>query len=184
MKSKDSSEAKTKLIPYILFPMLIGVLSGILIFLFKLGASTVMRWSGQVYELVRQNPKYLPLFIVGAAMLGIVSALILTFAKECRGGGIPTAIASIRGLIPMKWGQGIFALYASALLTFFAGVPLGNEGPSVQMGAAVGKGSSRLSGKNKLAWERYFMTGGACSGFAIVTGAPLSGIMFALEEIS
>lgn len=182
MKTKGSSEAKTKLIPYILFPMLIGVLSGVLIFLFKIGASTVIHWSEQVYELVRQNPKYLPLFIVGAAVLGIVSALILTFAKECRGGGIPTAVASIRGLIPMRWGQGIFALYASALLTFFAGVPLGNEGPSVQMGAAVGKGSSRLSGNNKLAWERYFMTGGACSGFAIVTGAPLSGIMFALEE--
>ena len=182
MKSKDSAEMKTKLIPYILFPMLIGVLTGILIFLFKIGASSVMHWSERIYTFARQNPRYLPLLIVGATVLGIVSALILTFAKECRGGGIPTAVASIRGLIPMKWGQGIFALYASALLTYLVGVPLGNEGPSVQMGAAVGKGSSKLSGKNKLAWERYFMTGGACSGFAIVTGAPLSGIMFALEE--
>ena len=82
----------------------------------------------------------------------------------------------------MKWIQSIFALYISALITFLVGVPLGNEGPSVQMGAAVGKGNSRLLKKNRLAWERYFMTGGACAGFAIVTGAPLSGIMFALEE--
>ncbi len=182
MKLKDSSTIKTKLIPYILFPMLIGILTGVLIFLFKISASFVMSWSMKIYTIVRQNPQYLPFLIIGAAVLGIISALILTVAKECRGGGIPTAVASIRGLIPMKWVQGIFALCASALLTYLVGVPLGNEGPSVQMGAAVGKGSSRLSKKNNLAWERYFMTGGACAGFAIVTGAPLSGIMFALEE--
>ena len=182
MKFKGLSEIKIKLIPYILFPMMIGILTGFLIFLFKIVSSAVMRYSERIYTFVRQNPKYLPLLILGAAVIGAVSALILRVAKECRGGGIPTAIASIRGLIPLKWVQGIFVLFGSSLLTYLAGVPLGNEGPSVQMGAAVGKGSSRLSGKNKLAWERYLMTGGACSGFAIATGAPLSGIMFALEE--
>ena len=182
MKRKDSSTIKIKLIPYILFPMMIGIFTGVLIFLFKIGASAVMRDSERIYAFVRQDPRYLPLLILGAAVLGLLSALILTVAKECRGGGIPTAVASIRGLIPMKWVQSIFALCASALITYFVGVPLGNEGPSVQMGAAVGKGNSRLLKKNRPAWERYFMTGGACAGFAIATGAPLSGILFALEE--
>jgi H+/Cl- antiporter ClcA len=182
MKSKERSSIKIKLIPYILFPIMIGILTGILIFLFKISVSSIIHWSEGIYAFVQQNPKYFPLLIVGAAVLGSISAVILSFAKECRGGGIPTAVASIRGLIPMKWIQSIFALYFSALITFFVGVPLGNEGPSVQMGAAVGKGNSRLLKKNRLAWERYFMTGGACAGFAIVTGAPLSGIMFALEE--
>ena len=182
MDIKKTTEIKIKLIPYILFPMTIGVLSGLVIFLFKIAAAAVMHCSERIYDLVRQNPIYLPLLVLGAAAIGAVAALVLKFAKECRGGGIPTAIASIRGLIPIKWVQGIFVLFFSALLTFFAGVPLGNEGPSVQMGAAVGEGSSRLSGKNKLAWKRYLMTGGACSGFAIATGATLSGIMFALEE--
>ena len=182
MKFKWFSEIKIKLIPYVLFPMMIGVLTGVLIFLFKLVSSAVMHCSERIYTFVRQSPEYLPLLILGAALIGVLSAQILKVAKECRGGGIPTAIASIRGLIPLKWIQGIFVLFGSALLTYLAGVPLGNEGPSVQMGAAVGNGSSRLLGKNKLAWERYLMTGGACSGFAIATGAPLSGIMFALEE--
>jgi H+/Cl- antiporter ClcA len=78
--------------------------------------------------------------------------------------------------------QGIFVLFGSALLTYLAGVPLGNEGPSVQMGTALGKGGSSLLGKKQAAWERYLMTGGAGAGFAIATGAPLSGILFALEE--
>ena len=182
MKSRKNSHIRSKLIPYVVFPMIVGIFSGVLIFLFKLASSAIMHRSEQIYAYVRQNPQYLPLLILGVAALGALSALILKSAKECRGGGIPTAVASIRGLIPMKWVQGIFVLFGSSLLTYLSGVPLGNEGPSVQMGAAVGQGSSKLSGKSKLAWERYLMTGGACSGFAIATGAPLSGILFALEE--
>ena len=179
---KSNKPIKAKISPYIILPMIIGIMTGVLIFLFKLASTTVMHWSEHIYEFVRENPAYLPLLILGAAAIGSVAALVLKRAKECRGGGIPTAVASIRGLIPLKWVQGVFALFGSALLTYFAGVPLGNEGPSVQMGAAVGKGGSSLSRKDKLAYERYLMTGGACAGFAIATGAPLSGILFALEE--
>ena len=182
MKLHRSSVIRNKLIPYILFPAIIGILTGFLIFLFKIAASEVMSCSAWIYGLVRQHPIYLPLLILGGGAIGVLSATILKYAKECRGGGIPTAVASIRGLLPLKWIQGIFVLFGSALLTFLAGIPLGNEGPSVQMGAAVGEGGSCFSKKNKHAWERYLMTGGACSGFAIATGAPLSGILFALEE--
>ena len=182
MKAPKTSTSVRKLLPYVVFPMMIGVLSGILIFLFKIASSAVISHSEQIYAFVRQAPIYLPVLLFGAAATGAIAAIILKRAKECRGGGIPTAVASIRGLVPLKWVQGIFVLFGSALITYLTGVPLGNEGPSVQMGAAVGSGCSRISKKNKNAWERYFMTGGACSGFAIATGAPLSGIMFAFEE--
>ena len=182
MRSQKTSSIKKQLIPFVLFPMITGFFTGVLIFLFKLSASFVIRWSERIYAFVRENPKYLPIMILGAAAIGAVSSLILKYARECRGGGIPTAVASIRGLIPLKWIQGVFVLFGSALLTFFVGVPLGNEGPSVQMGAGAGKGSASFAKKTKLAWERYLMTGGASSGFAIATGAPLTGIIFALEE--
>lgn len=173
---------RDKLLPLVVFPLIVGALTGVAIFIFKLASSFVIDRSHQIYAMVRENPKYLPVLLLGVTAIGGLSALLLRYAKECRGGGIPTAVASIRGLIPMKWTQGVFALFASALLTYTAGVPLGNEGPSVQIGAALGKGASGLFGKKNRAWERYNMTGGACSGFAIATGAPLSGIVFAMEE--
>ena len=167
----------------VLFPAIVGVLTGALIFLFKITSSKVMHLSESIYAAVRENPKYLPLLILGVTAVGLIASFLLKYAKECRGGGIPTAIASIRGLIPMQWLQGLFGLFLSSMFTYIAGVPLGNEGPSVQMGAAVGKATSDIGiRKNKRAWERYMMTGGACSGFAIATGAPISGIIFALEE--
>ena len=182
MQSQRASKVTHKLIPYIVFPMMTGILTGFTIFLFKICSSSVMHFSETVYAFVRENPVYLPLLILGAAMIGLIAGIILKFAKECKGGGIPSAVASIRGLLPMHWIQGGFILFGSALLTYLAGVPLGNEGPSVQMGAAVGAGNARLFKKRRWEMERYLMTGGACSGFAIATGAPLAGIVFALEE--
>ena len=69
-----------------------------------------------------------------------------------------------------------------SLLSFLMGVPLGNEGPSVQIGTAVGRGTTRIALRKRFAWDRYSMTGGACAGFAVATGAPISGILFAVEE--
>ena len=183
MKKTKNQIFNKNLIAFIAFPAIIGIITGALIFLFKVASSYIMSLSSTIYAFVRENPKYLPLLILGAAAIGLISGVILWYAKECRGGGIPTAISSIRGLIPLKWLQGIFAVFASSMLTYLSDVPLGNEGPSVQMGAALGKGSSELLGNKKRAYERYLMTSGACSGFAIATGAPLSGIIFAIEEI-
>jgi H+/Cl- antiporter ClcA len=182
MRSKNNETMKHKLIPYVLFPSLIGAFTGVVIFLFKIATTAVIRLSERIYSFVRENPVYLPLLIIAMALIGLCAALLLKYAKECRGGGIPSAVAGIRGLIPMKWVQGLLGIFASSLLTFIAGVPLGNEGLSVQMGSAVGKGNSDVFNKKKKALERYLMTGGACSGFAIATGAPLTGILFALEE--
>ena len=182
MENKIGLRLRDKLLPMFVFPAVVGILTGVLIFVFKIASSFVMHESARIYGLVRENPAYLPLLVLGVSLIGVLSALLLKVAKECRGGGIPTAVASIRGLIPMKWAQGIFALFASSLLTYIAGVPLGNEGPSVQMGAATGKGATGIFGRRNRAWERYNMTGGACAGFAIATGAPLSGIIFAMEE--
>ena len=78
--------------------------------------------------------------------------------------------------------KNIFFLFTSAMLTYLAGVPLGNEGPSVQIGTALGRGTVKIFSKKESAWDRYAMTGGACAGFAIATGAPLSGIVFSIEE--
>ena len=182
--SKDSgTRIRDKILPYFVFPTVIGAVTGVLIFLFKVVSSFVMHKSEEVYSFVRANPVYLPLLIHGAGLLGLVSGVILKHAKDCRGGGIPTAVATIRGLLPIRWIECIFGLFFASMITYFAGVPLGNEGPSVQMGAASGKGMSSAFGKKHRAWERYNMTGGASAGFAIATGSPLSGIVFALEEL-
>ena len=173
---------KNILLPCLVFSAVTGVLTGLLIFLFKLASSRVILLSAQAYALVRQNPWYVPLLVLSAGALGLLAAWILRVSPNCRGGGIPTSIALLRGLIEFQWIKSVVLLFASSMLTYLCGVPLGNEGPSVQMGTAVGRGTVRLFAKKHRAWDRYIMTGGACAGFAAATGAPITGIFFAFEE--
>ncbi len=182
MKQNQTTYIKNILIPCFVFSLFTGVFTGVLIFLFKVASSYILGVSADIYGFVRENPVWLPCLIIGAASIGFVSALILSHTKNARGGGIPTSVAILRGLIEFRWFKSIFHLFGTACLTFLGGVPLGNEGPSVQMGTAVGRGTIRLFGKKHKALDRYIMTGGACGGFAVATGAPLTGILFAFEE--
>ncbi len=183
MKRNKWEYMRELLFPCLLLSITTGAVTGIVICLFKLSTSYVIKLSLIIYSSVRGNPLFLPLLVLGASTVGLISALILKYNKNSRGGGIPTSVAILRGLINFKWAKCLLGLFFSSLLTFFGGVPLGTEGPSVQMGTAIGRGTVELSGKKNRGWDRYIMTGGACGGFAVATGAPLSGIIFAFEEV-
>ena len=184
MSKKYSSRLKNILIPCCFFSLLTGAITGAIIFLFRVCAEHVIHTSDGIYEYVREHPAFLPLLILGAAALGALSYLIIKRFPNSRGGDAQTAITSLRGFIPLKWVQNTVVLFFSSLVTYFSGVPLGEEGTSVQMGAAVGKGTVNTFAKNRhgRAWERYIMTGGACGGFAAATFAPLTAILFAFDE--
>ncbi len=182
MKKSQITYIKNIILPCLVYSGITGLFTGVLIFLFKLCISKVIPFSAELYALVRENAEYLPLLLLGAAILGVISALILRYAPDCKGGGIPTSITLLRGLASFSWVKSIFLLFPSALVTYFGGVPLGTEGPAVQMGTAVGRGVIRIFAKRHLAWDRFIMTGGASAGFAAATGAPITGIFFAFEE--
>ena len=182
MNNKQLNYIKNILIPCILLSCVTGIFTGIVIFLFEISADWVINLSTEIYSAVRLNPQYLPLLLGGALVLGLISVCTVKLLGIAKGGGIPTAVALVRGLIEFRWLRSLFATFTSALVTFFAGIPLGNEGPSVQMGTAIGRGTVKLFSSKKTAWDRYIMTGGAAAGFAAATSAPLTGIFFVLEE--
>ena len=184
MHNRLYNHIKNLLLPCLVFSALTGFFSAIIVTAFKILAEWVIHLSASVYDTVRENPEWLPLLILGAATIGLASSILLSIAHNCRGGGIPTSIAAIRGIFSFKWVASIILLPISALLTFMAGLPLGTEGPCVQMGTAVGDGVVKCIGKKKHGgWRRYAMTGGASAGFSIATMSPISAIIFAMEEL-
>lgn len=184
MKNYHSHYIKNLLFPCLVFSIFTGFFSSVIITAFKIAASFIIELSENLYAMARTNPANLPLLVGGAAVLGLASALILTFSQGCRGGGIPMAIAAIRGIAGFKWIESVFILPISTFITFLGGVPLGTEGPCVQMGTAVGDGVVRAIGREKSkGWRRYMMTGGAASGFSLATGSPITAILFSMEEV-
>lgn len=182
MKKSHLTYVRNIVLPCLVYPALTGLFTGGLIFLFKLAVSKVVPFSAYLYSAASENIAYLPLLLIGAALLAALSSAILRFAPDCKGGGIPTSITLLRGLADFNWLKSIFLLFPSAIITYLCGVPLGTEGPAVQMGTAVGRGTVRAFAKKRLAWDRYIMTSGASAGFAAATGAPLTGMIFAFEE--
>lgn len=170
------------LVPAIVFGFMTGTLTSLVVMLFKLCAKYIIHFSELGYAFLRQEPYYIPLVIVGIVGISYLIALIYKKIPNIKGGGIPTSVGILRGIITFKWLRTLIGVFLLSLTSFLLGVPLGNEGPAVQMGTTIGRGSAYTFARKRRAWDRYTMTGGACAGFAVATGAPISGILFSVEE--
>lgn len=183
---KNSKRYKNRLknliLPAVVFGSLSGVFTAVLVTLYKFCAGKIIHFSEHAYGYVRTHLWLLPVGLVAVLGVAFLYKWVLTKYPNVKGGGIPTSIALLRGIISFRWAVNLVWVFIMSLVSFLVGVPLGNEGPSVQMGAAAGKGVIDLFAKKQKAYSRYAMTGGACAGFSIATGAPISGMMFAVEE--
>ncbi|MBO5286481.1 MAG: chloride channel protein [Clostridia bacterium] len=168
--------------PAVVFGSITGVLTGAIITIYKWCAKHIVEISSYIYNFLHNYLYLLPAVFVVLFGVSYLFSLIYKKNPNLRGGGIPTSIAILRGLITFRWLRNLIGIFFMSLVSFLVGVPLGSEGPSVQMGTALGRGSYKFFAKKHKAWDRYSMTGGACAGFAVATGAPISGIMFAIEE--
>lgn len=120
-------------------------------------------------------------FCVLAITLLVVSAL-LRWEPNTSGSGIPQVDAEALDRLDAPWARVIPAKFAEGTLLAFSGLSLGREGPSVQLGGMSGKAVSRILHR-KRGEERLLVTCGAAAGMSAAFHAPLTGVLFALEEI-
>ena len=182
MKPKYRNYLTNLLFPAFVFGSITGTLTAVVVLLYKLCAKYVIAFSEKGYHYLREHLVYVPIVLIVLFGIAWLFAFLYKKTPNLRGGGIPTTIGVLRGIISFEWIRNLFGVFFLSLTTFLIGVPLGNEGPSVQMGAAVGRGAVFSFAKKHRAWDRYSMTGGACAGFSVATGAPVSGMLFAIEE--
>lgn len=184
MRSKIYNHICKFLLPCTVFSVLTGFISAIIITLFKIAAEWAVHISIASYEAVRAKPIWLPVLVIVAALLGLTTSFIITVSHSCKGGGIPTSVAAIQGALSFRWLRCLILLPVSATLSFLAGLPLGTEGPCVQLGTAIGDGVIKTVGRERYkGWRRYVMTGGASAGFSIATASPITSVIFVIEEL-
>lgn len=162
--------------------IIIGVTTGLIIALF--------RWllifaDGCRNRLVAYaNTGVGPALIAALVMLLLVLVIgwILRKEPESTGSGIPQVEAELLGKKDMNWLSVLVSKILGCALSIGGGLALGREGPSIQIGAMVGKGFARTN-KRVLTEERYLMSCGAGAGLSAAFGAPLAGTIFCLEEL-
>ncbi|MCB1034308.1 MAG: H(+)/Cl(-) exchange transporter ClcA [Acidobacteria bacterium] len=169
-----------------LFPsaVLVGLAAG--------GLSVLYRLAVEALEEVRTGRleaaagdgigKILLAISVSAALAAFSVWLTRRFAPTAAGSGIPHLKAVLHRLRPLDPSRLVPVKFTAGLAALGAGFALGREGPTVQMGGAIGRWISFFFPVS--ARERYLLiAAGAGAGLSAAFNAPLAGVVFVLEEV-
>ena len=112
------------------------------------------------------------------------------FAAGGEGSGIPQVVAALDDRLPAAIREGLVSLRLSlhkiALVSggLLAGLSIGREGPTVQVGAGVMKHARRWLSPDSGIDTHDLIVAGAAAGIAAAFNTPLGGVVFALEQLS
>jgi chloride channel protein, CIC family len=122
----------------------------------------------------------LPIFgIVGGYLSGL---LVERLAPEAAGSGIPQVKAAL-GYVPITLNLRVAVVkWLSTSLSLGAGLALGRQGPTVQIGAALAAQLSYWTDTSPT-YQRQLIAAGAAAGLAASFNAPIAGVLFVVEEL-
>jgi H+/Cl- antiporter ClcA len=162
--------------------MLVGVFSGILIVSYRYLLEKALAFSKYMYSLQLKNHWLIPIWFIALIAGGWFVGTIVKKEPMISGSGIPQVEGVLLRKLNMNWWKVILGKFVGGVICIGAGLSLGREGPSIQMGAAAGQGFSRLFKRIKLE-EKFLITCGASAGLSAAFNAPFAGVIFALEEV-
>jgi chloride channel protein, CIC family len=163
---------------FLLLAILIGILSGLAVVCFRITIETVRLW------LFGSGVHVTPQRMVAVPVLTslVVAVLVMVVFPRVRGSGVNQTKAALYiydGFIPFRTAIGKFICSALAI---GGGQSLGPEDPSLQIGASI---ASLLGRKLQLSRERLRLIApvGAAAGLAAAFNAPISAVLFVIEEV-
>ena len=161
---------------FLVLTLLIGALVGLLVVAFIL---ITERFGARLYPAGGAPWRRLIVPVVGSLGMGY---LLYRFFPNARGSGVPQTKAALYahgGRITLRT---VFGKFFCTSVTLASGIPLGREGPAVQVGAGI---ASVLGRKLGLRPEKVkaLIPVGAAAAIAAAFNTPLAAVLFALEEV-
>ena len=135
--------------------ILTGIFAGIVISFFRFALSEMEYLRGALY-----NRLWVSDWSINACWFAVLIAIAFILHKlNCiepmaAGSGIPQVKGAILGLMKMRWLHILWVKLTAGIIGIGAGLSLGREGPSIQLGAVAAQGVSRLMGRTRME-ERY-----------------------------
>ena len=163
---------------FLILSVFIGIFSGLSVVCFRYAID----WC-QLYLLGSGAVPSHSRLLLAPALTGILIALLVIHVfPASRGSGVNQTKAALfiyNGFIPLKTALGKFICSALAI---GSGQSLGPEDPSLQIGASL---ASALGRKLHLSRERMRLIApvGAAAGLAAAFNAPISAVLFVIEEV-
>src|SRR5580692_6499385 len=161
---------------FMVLALVIGALTGLAVVAFIL---LTERMGMRLYPMGGAPWRRLLFPVVGSLGIGY---LLYRYFPNARGSGVPQTKAALfarEGRITLGTVLGKFFCTSATLAS---GIPLGREGPSVQVGAGIGSVLGRLLGLRAEQVKKLIPVG-AAAAIAAAFNTPLAAVLFALEEL-
>jgi chloride channel protein, CIC family len=163
---------------FLILSVFIGVFSGLAVVCFRLAID----WTHLALLGPLPQTHTWRLFAVPSLAGLVIAVLVLHFFPAIRGSGVNQTKAALyifNGYIPFRTAIGKFLC---AALAIGAGHSLGPEDPSLQIGASL---ASALGRRLQLSREKLRLMApvGAAAGLAAAFNAPISAVLFVIEEV-
>ncbi|AEF85841.1 Cl- channel, voltage-gated family protein [Treponema primitia ZAS-2] len=168
----------------VLESVVIGFAVGFVVVLFRrllTGADALRRW--MYATLLPGKPWYWMAGLVFAlALIGLFLGWAAKVRPMIRGSGIPQVKGALHRQLSLNWAPELPLKLITGVLGLGAGLSLGREGPSIQIGAYVGMGILTLL-RRPYGERKFLVTAASAAGIAAAFNAPLAGVLFVLEEL-
>ncbi len=163
---------------FLALAVVVGIYSGLSVACFRVAISWIrLRALGSA--LVPESPR----IVLVPALVGLVIAvLVVRLFPAARGSGVNQTKAALYiydGYISFRTVVGKFLTSALAI---GSGQSLGPEDPSLQIGAGLASALGRLVGLSR-SRSRYIAPVGAAAGLAAAFNAPITAVLFVIEEV-
>ncbi len=161
---------------FLVLALVIGALTGLAVVAFIV---LTERMGMRLYPVGGARWRRLLFPVVGSLGIGY---LLYRYFPNARGSGVPQTKAALfarEGRITLRTVLGKFFCTSATLAS---GIPLGREGPSVQVGAGIGSVLGRLLGLRTEQVKKLIPVG-AAAAIAAAFNTPLAAVLFSLEEI-
>lgn len=163
---------------------ILGLLTGLFATAYRHALGAAIR----VHDLAvaRQAPRGLPGWLALAAMAAAAGAaarlIVARLAPETAGSGIPAVEARLQADPPMRWRRILPVKFFGGLASLVTGMSVGREGPTVQLGAALGEAVAE-HGADSMRLRKALVAAGAGAGLTGAFNAPIAGLLFVVEEL-
>lgn len=162
--------------------VLVGLLAGLVVSLFRLGIHALTHQVIRFYHFATEHPLWLIPWLGLSLIVAIFIGRLVKQEPAIKGSGIPQVEGQVAGVLTINWWSVLWRKTIAGLLSISSGLFLGREGPSIQLGAAVGDGVNSWLNGNATS-KKILISSGAGAGLAAAFNAPLAGLVFVLEEI-
>lgn len=178
------ADADTKNFRLIFYAFVVGVVAGTIGSVFRLTLEYIEVYRDKLYASAGDSGIISWIWPILFGIIGITVALFLVrrFAPEASGSGVQEIEGALDEIRPVRWKRILPIKFIASLFSLGSGLLLGREGPTIQIGANVGKMVKDIFKQpdNK---TNPLVSSGAAAGLACAFNAPFAGIIFVIEEM-